>query len=85
MALRKAGKRPDPTNPYDGAPGFWNSVNRVFYRVAGPSQVGIGRAEQPYVAPSDPRCPLCGALMADHTIDRTGPRTQLYCPGPTAT
>lgn len=80
MALRNTGEKVDPTNPYDGAPGFWNSVNRIFYRVAGPAQVGIGRVEAPHVPPTDPRCPLCGAAMAAHVIDRTGPRTQLYCP-----
>jgi hypothetical protein len=81
MPLRNTGgRKPDPMNPYDGAPGFWNRVNKVVYRVAGPAQVGIGRSEQPYAPPADPRCPLCGEPMTLHTIDRTGPRTQLYCP-----
>jgi hypothetical protein len=42
--------------------------------------VRIGRAEEPYAPPADPHCPLCGASMALHTIDRTGERTQLHCP-----
>jgi hypothetical protein len=25
-------------------------------------------------------CPLCGNPMDDHEIDRSGERTQLYCP-----
>ena len=30
------------------------------------------------------RCPLCGAPMTEHDIDRSGERTQLRCPAPTA-
>ncbi len=70
----------DATNPYEGQPGFWNHVNKLFYRVAGPAQVGAGRPETAYILPADPRCPLCGELMELHVIDRSGPRTQLYCP-----
>ena len=35
-------------------------------------------------APLPPRethaCPLCGNPMSAHTVDRSGERTQLYCP-----
>jgi hypothetical protein len=75
-------KRVDPMNPFSGRPGFINNLNRIVYRYAGPAQVGIGRAEAPYTPPADPRCPLCGAPMAAHEIDRTGERTQLHCPAP---
>lgn len=69
-------------NPWAGKPGFWAAVNRFFYPIAGPAAVGIGREEAPYVAPIDPTCPLCGALMADHEIERgVGTRsTRLHCP-----
>jgi hypothetical protein len=48
--------------------------------------VGIGRPEAPYQPPADPACPLCGAPMAEHRIDRgdaTTP-THLHCPVPAA-
>ncbi len=77
---RKKPRTPDPMNPFDGRPGLVNAINRVVYRYAGPAQVGIGRAEAPYLPPADPRCPLCGEPMARHDIDRTGERTQLHCP-----
>lgn len=67
-------------NPFDGRPGFVNVINRIVYRYAGPAQVGIGRPEAPYVPPADPRCPLCGSAMDRHEIDRSGERTQVYCP-----
>ncbi|GAA1060886.1 hypothetical protein [Agromyces bracchium] len=73
-------------NPWKGVPGFWSRVNQFLYPVAGPAQVGIGRPEAPYVPPADPTCPLCGALMAEHRIDRgdaTTP-THLHCPEPAA-
>jgi hypothetical protein len=80
MARKKAPREPNPMNPFDGKPGFVNRLNRIVFTFTGPAQVGIGRPEAPYVPPTDPRCPLCGNLMADHTIDRTGERTQLHCP-----
>lgn len=69
-------------NPWEGQRGFWAAVNRFFYPVAGPAAVGIGRPEEPYVAPADPRCPLCGAPMAEHVIERGvgTTSTRLHCP-----
>ena len=67
-------------NPFADRPGFFNALNRVVYRFAGPAQVGIGRPEAPYVPPVDPRCPLCGRRMDLHVIDRSGERTQVHCP-----
>ena len=80
MARNKAARIPNPMNPFDGKPGFVNKLNRIVFTFTGPAQVGIGRAEAPYVPPADPRCPLCGAPMAQHEIDRSGERTQLHCP-----
>jgi hypothetical protein len=74
-----AARRANPMNPFDGKTGF-NRLNRIVYTFTGPAQIGIGRAEEPYAPPADPHCPLCGASMALHTIDRTGERTQLHCP-----
>ncbi|WP_227820205.1 hypothetical protein [Agromyces aureus] len=70
----------NPLNPFIGKPGFYNAFNRMIFRFTGPAQVGIGRPEAPYVPPADPRCPLCGGLMAAHDIDRSGERTQVHCP-----
>jgi len=85
-ARREAGgesKRPKPhdaMNPFAGKPGFFNNLNRVVYRFAGPAQIGIGRPEEPYAPPANPLCPLCGESMSRHVVDRSGVKTQLYCP-----
>ena len=70
--------------PWDGKPGFWAWVNRTLYPIAGPAQVGIGRPEEPYRAPADPRCPLCGESMARHVVERgdANAPTRLHCPAP---
>ena len=80
MARKKAPRKANPLNPWDGKPGLFNNLNRIVYSYAGPAQVGIGRDEAPYVPPADPRCPLCGRPMNLHEIDRSGERTQLHCP-----
>ena len=80
--MTRPARKPNPMNPFDGKPGFINNLNRIVYSFTGPAQVGIGRPEDPYVAPTDPHCPLCGRSMALHTIDRSGERTQLHCPIP---
>ncbi|HEX6365441.1 MAG TPA: hypothetical protein VF000_04785 [Agromyces sp.] len=76
----RSNRRPNPMNPFDQKPGFFNKVNRIVYTFMGPAHVGIGRAEAPYVPPADPRCPLCDQQMNLHEIDRSGERTQLRCP-----
>ena len=69
-------------NPFAGKTGFWNRVNRAFYPIAGPAQVGIGRPEAPYVPPANPSCPICGRLMAEHQVYRgtANTPTRLHCP-----
>jgi len=67
-------------NPFAGKRGFFNRLNGIVYTFTGPAQVGIGRAEEPYVPPADPRCPICDNPMDQHRVDRGGARTQLYCP-----
>jgi hypothetical protein len=71
-------------NPFDGAPGFWGRINRLLYPIAGPASLGAGHPEAPYVAPADPACPVCGRLMADHTIVRRSDNrsSSLECPRP---
>lgn len=79
-AAKGAQRKPNPMNPFDGKPGFINKLNRIVFTFTGPAQVGIGRPEEAYVPPADPRCPLCGKSMNLHEIDRSGERTQLHCP-----
>lgn len=72
----------NPLNPFKDAKGFFGAFGRALWTVTGPAAVGIGRPEEPYVPPADPRCPLCAAPMAQHTIERgTGTTaTRLHCP-----
>ena len=81
-------RRGDGLNPYDGVPGFFGRLNRFVYTYAGPAQVGIGRPEDAATPTTEPRCPICGQLMADHVVtrgDATRP-TYLRCPsGPAPT
>jgi hypothetical protein len=62
---------------------FGDAVERMNSRLRpyiGGAQLGI-RDEAPIVAPAHGgACPLCGAPMDRHIVDRTGPRTMLHCP-----
>lgn len=63
------------------AGGFYQWWNRKLVRLAGPAQVG------PYETPPPPVaqvCPVCNAPLAEHEIDRSGARTFMRCPEPTA-
>ncbi|KQQ03657.1 MULTISPECIES: hypothetical protein [unclassified Rathayibacter] len=73
-------RTPNPMNPFDGKPGFYNKFNRIIYSFTGPAHIGTGSPEAPFVPTADPRCPLCGKPMDLHDIDRSGERTQLHCP-----
>ncbi len=69
--------------PYDGVPGLYAAVQRLFYQFEGPAQIGE-RGEPAYVQPADPKCPVCTQSMSLHRIDRGGPGkpTHLRCPKP---
>ena len=75
-------KKSTATNPFENARGFWGRVNRFLYPIAGPASLGAGHPEAPYVPPVDPACPVCGRLMADHTIVRRSDNrsSSLECP-----
>lgn len=78
-------RKVNPLNPFNGTPGFWGAFGRMMWTATGPAAVGIGREEEPYVPPADPRCPLCGEAMAEHTVARgvgTTP-SRLRCPATT--
>jgi hypothetical protein len=52
-------------------------LNRFLFPYMGPAQVGPYDDEHVTVKP----CPLCGAPMAEHEIERRDGRpTQLHCP-----
>lgn len=67
--------------PWDGAPGFWAALNRFFYPITGPAQLGAGHPESPLAPVSASACPMCGASMGEHTRDLVADgRTLLHCP-----
>jgi hypothetical protein len=58
-------------------------LDKGLFPYMGPAQLGAGRPEAPYRPPADPRCPVCGAAMAVHVIERTSDQfhaTRLICP-----
>ena len=61
--------------------GTW--VNTKLLKVMGPPPVGPydDSVEKPT---SDAPCPLCGAPMSQHIIDRSGRDAELVCPAPPA-
>lgn len=61
--------------------GLFDKLNRKLVPYIGPPPLGPYN-ETPLPAPATKLCPLCGTPMADHEIDRSGERTQLYCPRP---
>jgi len=64
-----------------GNPGYAGFIERLNARLLpylGPPPLGPYNEEP---APARPAaCPLCGAPMSEHDIDRSGERTQLHCP-----
>ncbi|MET1042546.1 MAG: hypothetical protein ABWX59_00325 [Microbacteriaceae bacterium] len=41
----------------------------------------LGPYNEPPLPPRETHaCPLCGHPMSEHRVDRSGERTQLYCP-----
>lgn len=58
-------------------------LDKGLFPFMGPAQLGAGHAEEPYRAPADPRCPLCGGPLSEHIIARTPDQahaTRLICP-----
>lgn len=65
-----------------GYAGFIDRLNAKLLPYIGPPPLGPYDEEpKPATAPT---CPLCGAAMSAHDIDRSGERTQLHCPVPAA-
>jgi hypothetical protein len=59
---------------------LYQRFNARLFPWLGPPPLGPYDQPEPE-APAGRACPLCGRLMSEHVIDRSGPRTQLYCPG----
>ncbi|WP_120339443.1 hypothetical protein [Cryobacterium soli] len=65
------------------AGGFTAWLNARLLPIIGPPPLGPYDDEVPVQERPVARCPLCGAPMTEHDIDRSGERTQLRCPLPT--
>lgn len=62
---------------------FARRIDKGLFPWMGPAQLGAGHAEEPYRPPADPRCPVCGGALREHTIARTSNQTtatRLLCP-----
>lgn len=64
------------------AGGLYAWINTSLIRFAGPASVGpYEKTPPPTSAERAQRaCPLCGAPMTAHEIDRTGPKPLMHCP-----
>jgi hypothetical protein len=62
--------------------GFGGWLNSRLLPFIGPPPLGPYDDEVPVAERPVARCPLCGAPMTEHAIDRSGERTQLRCPLP---
>lgn len=61
---------------------FYERANRVVRTFTGPAQLGAGHPEEP-VRRTDAACPLCGAPMSRHVVERPGGQreaSRLVCP-----
>lgn len=68
--------------PGQGTPfgDFIERVNRRLRPYLNGAQLGPPD-EAPLIPPArGGSCPVCGRPMDEHTLDRSGERTQLYCP-----
>ncbi|GGF35849.1 hypothetical protein [Subtercola lobariae] len=63
--------------------GVGNWLNGRLFPYLGPPPLGpfdTESAESKAQAALARACPLCGNPMSEHVVDRSGERTQLYCP-----
>jgi hypothetical protein len=59
---------------------WYERLDRFFYPILGPSQVGDPNEPPPPPLRTDLRCPLCHNLMSDHEVERSATIGRLYCP-----
>ena len=61
---------------------WWDRLNRALYPYMGPAELGSS-SEPPPVSSVGKPCPICGASMLDHTVERANDWTtasRLHCP-----
>jgi len=61
---------------------WWDRLNRALYPYMGPADLGSPDEPPPPSSVGKP-CPLCGASMLEHSIERAGDwstATRLHCP-----
>ncbi|MBD8726324.1 hypothetical protein [Frigoribacterium sp. CFBP 13707] len=82
--MARAPRAPRDRDPHAHGSRFGDLVESMNARLRpyiGGAQLGL-KNEAPPVAPAHGgACPLCGAPMDEHVVDRTGPRTMVHCPG----
>ncbi|UCR88100.1 hypothetical protein [Mycetocola spongiae] len=61
------------------AGGFTNWLNGKLRPYIGPPPLGPFN-EEPLPPTAQAPCPICGNVMSEHIVDRSGERTQLHCP-----
>jgi hypothetical protein len=62
---------------------WYDRWNRTLIQKMGPSQIGAGHPEAPDDRTRERPCPLCGAPLSAHVIDRPSGQVRsstLHCP-----
>ncbi len=61
---------------------WWERLNKALYPYMGPAQLGVAGEAPVTVDRTQQPCPLCGAPMAGHVVERSGGSvaTRLHCP-----
>ncbi|MPS75956.1 MAG: hypothetical protein E2584_04005 [Microbacterium sp.] len=82
MNMSNDSTRPPLRTRIREAGGLYTWVNTNLVRLAGPASVGPYEKTPPPSAAerAERACPLCGAPMTQHEIDRSGPKTLVHCP-----
>jgi hypothetical protein len=82
MNMAQDSDRPPLRTRIREAGGLYAWVNTNLIRFAGPASVGPYEKTPPPSASerAERACPLCGAPMTQHEIDRSGPKTLVHCP-----
>lgn len=64
------------------AGGWYAYLNSRLIKFAGPAAVGPYEKTPPPTAEMRAKsaCPVCGIPIQDHTFDRTGAKTLMFCP-----
>jgi hypothetical protein len=81
VMARNTGRENRPPRPRIRDVGFTNWLNATLFPWIGPPPLGP-YDQEPLPPSSGSACPLCGAPMSEHVVDRSGPRTMLHCPKP---